>query len=390
MQRNSPVRSAPRLLSVLSLAWFLLPQSAPAQPEKAPPVAEGRFASSTPIAPDGKTAAVRGKDDARVLQLFDPLTGEAVRSLRAHIEGVDEIQFSPDGKTLLSWSHWGEAILWEVATGKPRLTLKAKQRAFHWYAATFSADGKLLAADSLAVAGGAAAEPGVVTWWDAHTGERKGSVLANRGRPLDEVAFFPDGETLMTRGESAGRNPWPGVSFWQLPGGKLKGTLQLHRYGFALAPDGRTAALEGEERNVVELRSVKASAARELGAETVMHRLKRHLYRAYRFRFAPDGKTLVTIGQADRRKGDIVLPIFETKAWDVKTGELIWELGEKESGDAVLWSPDSKTLVVAGRLRDARTGRVERTLPRTGGPVIFSPGGELRVGKFPDAKPNHR
>ncbi len=379
---------------------------AQALPEKGPLVGKGRFVSFIPVTPDGKTYAI-WDEDKKTVKICDTRTGAIRHLLKGHSERVDEILFAPDNKTLITWSHTGEAILWDTRTGTPKQTLKAKVRSHYWYPVTFSPDGKMFAIGSFYTGADnetAAQGVGLVTLWDARTGKRKGVITTGRDYRVEAVEFLPDGQTLMTRGS------WSKASFWDLRSGQLKTEMRLPAYGLALSPDGKTAALEGfspatfgglgsttfgglaSDNDKATAPTGSPVELREVGTNTLKHKLIGHAYRVYRFRFSPDSRTLVTIGDKTEIVGDMGLPKFELKAWNVQTGKLLWELGEKESASDILWSPDSKTLLTVDyRLLDAITGQVKQTLQRDfrrarRHGVMFSPGGDLVTIKAPEAK----
>ena len=71
---------------------------------------------------DRKTMA-SGSFDKTII-LWDVATGKPMLTLKGHTGTVFSVAFSPDGKTLASGSADKTIILWDVATGKPMLTLK--------------------------------------------------------------------------------------------------------------------------------------------------------------------------------------------------------------------------------------------------------------------------
>jgi RNA polymerase sigma factor (sigma-70 family) len=94
--------------------------------------------------------------------------------------------------------------------------------------------------------------------------------------------------------------------------------------------------------------------------------------------FAPDGKTLVSVGGTPHRPSEIIF-------WDPLTGKARLRLREKSGSRSVTFSADGKTMATAdweeptASVRDAATGRVLRVLHgHTAGVngVAFSPDGQ--------------
>jgi WD40 repeat protein len=69
------------------------------------------------ISPDQKTLACSKRDDHSIL-LVNIATGESSLSLLGHKQSLTSVQFSPDGKTLISGSHDGTLRFWDTSSGK--------------------------------------------------------------------------------------------------------------------------------------------------------------------------------------------------------------------------------------------------------------------------------
>jgi len=149
------------------------------------------------FSPDGKTLA-SGSDD-NTIRLWNVDTGETERILTGHagefegvdngpssVEGVKSVAFSPDGKTLASGGGDNVIHLWDIGTGKRRMTLVGHT---HWvFSLAFSPDGTTLASGSV---------DSDIRLWDPHTGKHK-KTLAGHGDWVRSIAFSSDGKTLVS------------------------------------------------------------------------------------------------------------------------------------------------------------------------------------------------
>jgi WD40 repeat protein len=164
------------------------------------------------FSPDGRRVATRAASGDRgrgfepfranfLVRVVDVETGEVVMALKELATG--SMAFSPDGAHLAtSTPTTGEAVVWEVATGKARHRLKGHGATVSGIA--FSPDGRRIATVSQAV------NPrlGTVKLWDARTGsellELRNSGLTDRYHVL---SFSPDGHRLSLVGDN-------GVTGW--------------------------------------------------------------------------------------------------------------------------------------------------------------------------------
>jgi WD40 repeat protein len=125
-------------------------------------------------------------------------------------EGVYEVAFSADGKTVLGASP-DKLRVWEAATGKTAQASDLKHGSMKCRGRfAFSPDGK-----TLALAGSDAGKH-VVALWDVRTAKRTQTLEGHEG-VIDSLAFSPDGKTLASGGEGGT------IRLWDFdPGAKLK------------------------------------------------------------------------------------------------------------------------------------------------------------------------
>ncbi|MFE5492970.1 trypsin-like peptidase domain-containing protein [Streptomyces virginiae] len=272
---------------------------------------------------------------------------------------VNRLVYSPDGRTMATVGRNGTALLWDVAAGRPRTTLKGHTGEV--WAVAFSPDGRTLATGSW---------DKTVRLWDVDTGTLR-KVLDDHNDKVWSVAYSPDGKTLATA--SSDRT----VRLRDAATGRTRTADLRHPAGVAavvFSPDGRTLATGGADKT-----------ARVWDAATGRLRttMKGHTDTVYVVAFSPDGRTLAT-GGADHT----------ARLWEVATGKPRHVLGSRSLIDAVgavAFSPDGRTLATgswdnAAIVWDTATGRVETWL---GGhtdavnAVSFSPDGRsLATGSF--------
>jgi RNA polymerase sigma factor (sigma-70 family) len=160
------------------------------------------------LAADGRRLAAlkagtsREDPPAASVFLWDLDRGKLVRRLDG-LKGLSTpVVLAPDGRTLATAGQDGTAALWEIATGKERMRLRAGV-AGPLTALAYSPDSALIIA----------AGPKQTLWcWDAVTGERLGQ---RRGDQADVgvLAFAPDGRKLVSGGRDGTLLLWEVASF---------------------------------------------------------------------------------------------------------------------------------------------------------------------------------
>ncbi|WRZ78365.1 hypothetical protein OG251_43280 (plasmid) [Streptomyces sp. NBC_01237] len=292
---------------------------------------------SVAFSPDGRTLAIGDFGDAR---LWDVASGKA-RTVLTGRDPVDSVVFSPDGRTL-AIGYDEQVRLWDVASGKIRTTLTGHSDSVDSVA--FSPDGRTLAIGDY----------GQVRLWDVSSGRAR---ITSRIEGMGSVAFSPDGRTLAIGDDEQ-------VRLWDVATGKIRTTLTGDTGWVAFSPDGRTlAAADGNLS--VRLWDVASGKARII--------FTGHTVGVYSLAFSPDGRTLATSG------GD-----WSVRLWDMSTGKIRTTLTGHTGGVAsVAFSPDGRTLATGSldgtaRLWDVASGKIRTTLTgHTGGvaSVAFSPDG---------------
>jgi eukaryotic-like serine/threonine-protein kinase len=190
------------------------------------------------ISPDGKTLATGGSDN--VIRLWQTDRLKPLGELNGHTDWVRALAFAPDGSLLASASDDATACLWEWREERAQRTLHGHQG---WVGSVvFSPSGQQLATGS---------KDGTVRLWETLTGKEYWSSQTAPER-IRAVAFSPDGRWLAAVGNSDSALLW---SFSEGLG-------------------------DGEQPKVpVQLRQIMA-----------------HTEDAWDVAFAPDSRTLVTVG----------------------------------------------------------------------------------------------
>ncbi|NUP84099.1 MAG: NACHT domain-containing protein, partial [Nonomuraea sp.] len=329
-----------------------------------------------------------GASDGSVL-LWDSLTGERLRTLTGHPDGVWPLRLSDSGDLVVAGGGDGVVRVWESATG--RLVHELPGHRAPVYTASFGR-GRLVTGDAA----------GVVRVWDLASGELTGTLDGHRGSVYRAVhspggallatgdeagtvrlwdtatwspreltghtgsvyclTFSPDG-ALLASGDTAGS-----VRLWDPVSGEPHGVHTTHAaavYQVTFSPDGQTLAT-GDSGGVVRLQPVGGGQRVELTG---------HRSSVWPFVFRPDGQQLAT----SSNDGTVRL-------WDPASGQCQRVLrGHGRRISSVRFSADGSMLATSGndgvvRVWEPRTARRLREFTGTADRLIsalFSPAGPV-------------
>ena len=230
---------------------------------------------------------------------------------------VNGLNFSRDGRSLVSVGD--EAIVWDVARGVRRETLRGES-------AVFSSDGETVYTSS---------SDGTVAAFDVGGSRRIGrSFRAGSGNAIDDpdqvplgAAVSPDGR-LLAATEHDGRTSIVALASGRrvahtapAAGGRVSGV--------AWAPDGKSFATADSRRHVETWErsgSLLRSYASSIPQQTVGAAVA----------FSPDGKLLAASGSD-----------YQIHVWSVRTGKEVTTASTTTTALGLAFSPDGKTLVAS-------------------------------------------
>ena len=282
--------------------------------------------SSVSFSPDGKIAAtsscMRGDP---VIRLWDPQTGRLLRSIEIpNGEGAHAVAFSPDGRTLASsgwgWSPDQTAVrLWDVGIGRIRNVLTGHEG--RCTCVLFSSDGKrLVSGDDHDNRMGE--YEGRLFIRDAGSGQKIREIRGTRGA-IQRVLFTRDGRQVVAAAD--------GVHIYDVVTGKVVGEpLQPPNrvWGLDLSPDGQVLATTDQPGRV---RLWELASHREISLMVPEGK-------GNDITFAPDGRTLAIAST----HGDVALHHWPS-------GKILKRLsGDADVGSRVVFSPDGRRLATAG------------------------------------------
>ena len=306
----------------------------------------------TVFSPDGSMLLIDAGRSSPAL--LDVATGEIIRYLEGHTREVQDVAFSPDGRTALSaaLSNADGVILWDVASGLPlyvfpgythavpRMVLSPDGDSIAFGASNHGlwlrgiASDPLMPADeglTLRIATPYAFSPdgqyiaGDTVLWDVDGGEIV-FMFDRHSLPVRDATFSPDGTTVVTA--SADRT----LMMWDVATGEPVRTLTGHN-GWVMSvsfdSDGQTLVSSGSDGQLIQWDATTGD---------ILQVFTGHDDAVWDVAFSPNGAMLLS-GSND---GAVIV-------WDAASGQVIHILtGHTAIARSVAFSPDSRLAVSGG------------------------------------------
>jgi WD40 repeat protein len=307
--------------------------------------------------PDGRTLA---STNGTSIKLWDIASGNEIRTLAGHQDNIWSVNYSPDGKTLVSGSEDKMIRAWDIVSGRELFFLAGHQDTVN--SVIFSPDGEAIAS---------ASDDDTIKLWDLKSKLKLRNIGWHQGA-VNSVSYSPNGKTFASA--SADRT----VKLWGLTPMRELRTLRGHQgavNSVSYSPDGRILASASDDR-LVKLWDVDSGRALRV--------LKGHQRFVSNVSYSPNGKTIASAG------GDKIIIL-----WDAVSGQKLNILrGHQDSVKSVSYSPDGKTLASASsdetiKLWDLTSGKELYTLrghQDSVNSIRFSPDGRTLVSVSDDRK----
>jgi RNA polymerase sigma factor (sigma-70 family) len=343
--------------------------------------------------PNGKAIAVVTSDGS--IRVCDVTAGKEMEHLRSHSDSVSAAVFHPDNKWLVLST--GDLIkAWDLATGfenSPKILPMARNLAFssdgrrlvganhvpagegnkpaetatvwtvNWNSGksprqlggnsladvlmTLTPDGNYLLAPDRRSGGT------ILTQWDLLSGRAMRQYPAH-DKPIQALAFTPDGKTLITADT--------GLRFWDWTTGAERRPASDGRFSYALSSDGKTVV---ECSKTGAMRLWDSNSGAELRRFEVLPPSPESEVQVNEVAISPDSKFLAAKGMVLNDKSQLEGSgwHFGIWVWDLAANKLLHQLKfpSQQWANSIAFSPDSRMLTsVAGsraHLWDLATGQ---------------------------------
>ena len=238
--------------------------------------------------------------------------------LEGHTSAIHAVAFSPDETTLATGGWDGKIQLWDWTTGRLLHSLDNDNAIVS--SIDFSPDGKILA-----TTGGY----GKTRLWNPESGEMIAQ-LADNTNYASAVRFAPRGDTVAV---AFNKEIW----LWDVASEREVRKLtspNVSLRSMAFSPDGQEIASAGVGYEIV---------VHDVATGDTRRTLKGHNHNSMGIAYSPDGSRLAACST------DVISGTCPITIWDTRAGQVLTVLRANPGANNLAFSPDGKTLAVAGR-----------------------------------------
>lgn len=271
-------------------------------------------------------AAAAGSGIAWVVQRIGmqaPPIGTSIFTYKGHVDSVESLGWSPDGKRIVSGSADKTVQVWDATTGNHRLIYRGHSSRV--WSVAWSSDGTRITSGSGELALYDPSADDTVQVWDATSGART-FIYHGHSNYVQAVAWSPNSQRIAS---GAGDDT---VQVWNADNGGDALTYRLHGRpvkAVAWSPDGKYIASGGDDNTVQVFDSTTGK---------LIFTYRGHSDALQTVAWSRNGKYIAS-GSYD---GSI-------QVWGARTGTPIFIHNDQNTRiNAVTWSPDGTRIASAG------------------------------------------
>lgn len=219
--------------------------------------------------PDGSTIACGGVD--KIITLWNAVTGEEIAEFGEHDSKIWDLEFSPDGKSLVTASFADDVRLWEVDSQE---MVWSYNGITNFLSIAFHPSGDAIAYGNVW---------GKIGVLDAKTGKSLVELSGPPGTPVGDVNFSPSGKLLAAGSDDNKIYLWSGEDYQSIA------TLEGHEgfvNGVNFSPD-ETLLISGSHDKTVGIWDIEN--------QKLINKLEGHQMAVLRVTFNPQGTLIASV-----------------------------------------------------------------------------------------------